>query len=126
MIRASGRRHSDRAGGHLPAGRLRLRFGPYLVPGLPHGKGLRWVNTFAKITGDIYVPPQRNTFTVSASITNTGTHAITIESVSLPRGAGTYYPLVPAGPARYIIVRGGPGYPPAHILRNVTLRRATR
>jgi len=94
--------------------------GANMIVGMQQGTGLRWVNRFGGSTGDIYVPPQRSTFTVSASITNTGTHAVTIESVSLPHYGGRYWPFVPAGPAHYNILRGGPQHP--HILRNVTLR----
>jgi hypothetical protein len=92
-----------------------------LVPGLPHGQGVRWVNTFGATDGDLYVPPQRGPFTLSTSITNTGTHAVTIEGVSL-LGTDGHWPVIPIGPARYYLVKGGPGQPALHLLRNVTLR----
>jgi hypothetical protein len=87
-------------------------------PGQPTANGWRWVNTFGAVTGDIYVPPQRGPFSISFSIVNSGTHAVTIEGVSLP-GTGNW-PVTPAGPAQYY--PAGSQYPAAHLLRNVTLR----
>jgi hypothetical protein len=91
-----------------------------LVPGMPHAKGVRWVNKFGASGGDFYVPPQQGTFTISASITNDGAHAVIIEGVSLWRadGPGPYIGL--PVPARYYLVKGG--QPAVHLLRNVTLR----
>jgi hypothetical protein len=91
------------------------------VPGLPAAKGWRWVNDFGGFTADLYVPPQPGTFPITVSIVNNGTYAVTIESVTLLKVAGTYWPLTPTGPARYYFVQAGPGQPPVHILRNVTL-----
>jgi len=89
-------------------------------PGLPQGKGLRWINSTGLVLGDLYIPPQRGPFTISASITNTGTHAVTIEGISLLRVGGRYWPVAPAGPARYY--RGGSQQTAMHLLKNVTLR----
>jgi hypothetical protein len=52
-----------------------IRFGDSYggdFPGLPHGTGLRSVNTFAGATGEIYVPPQSGVFSVIPSIYNNG------------------------------------------------------
>jgi hypothetical protein len=89
-------------------------------PGLPAGHGIRIINNFGGIREDIYVPPQRGTFYLSASVMNTGSRAVIIEKVSLPR----FSKLVPAGPVRYAR-QGRPntsGIPPARrILHNVKL-----
>ena len=91
------------------------------VPGVPAAKGWRWVNDFGGYSGDLYVPPQPGTFAITVSIFNRSTHAITIENVTLPKVAGTNWPLTPAGPALYYFVRAGAQQPPVHVLRNVTL-----
>ena len=91
--------------------------GPNLIPGLPQAHGARWVNTFGPSLGDLYFPPQQGTFTVSASIRNAGTHAVTIESVSLPNQTAT---LFQAGPVQYAL--GFREVTVAHVLRSVTLR----
>ena len=91
--------------------------GPNMIPGMPHAHGARWVNQFGAEPGDIYFPPQQGTFTVSASIKNAGTHAVTIESVSLPNTTAT---LVQAGPVQYAL--GFREKTVAHVLRNVTLQ----
>jgi hypothetical protein len=60
-----------------------LRFGDFYggdFPGLPHGTGLRSVNTFAGATGEIYVPQQSGVFSVIPSIANDGPLAVTIEA----------------------------------------------
>jgi hypothetical protein len=85
-------------------------------PGQPTAKGWRWVNTSGKVTGDLYVPPQKGPFNISFSIVNSGTHAVTIEGISLPREG----PVTPAGPAQYY--PAGSQHPAAHLLRNVALR----
>jgi hypothetical protein len=97
-------------------------YGLSLVPGLPHAKGVRWVNTFGAASGDLFVPPQQGPFTLSASITNTGTHAVTIEGVSLRRPGEPSWPVTQTGPARYYLVKGGAQQPTVRILKNVTLR----
>ena len=91
--------------------------GPNLIPGMPKAQGARWVNTFGASPGDLYFPPQQGTFTVSASIRNAGTHAVTIESISLPNQTAT---LFQAGPVQYAL--GFREVTVAHVLRNVTLR----
>jgi hypothetical protein len=68
-------------------------------PGLPTGRGIRPVNDLGGLSEDFYLPPQRSTFSLSASIRNNGSHAVTIESVSLS-------PVTPfrlAGPVRYAL-----------------------
>jgi hypothetical protein len=86
-------------------------------PGLPTGVGLRDVNTFGLATGDVYVPPQRGVFTIVDAIVNTGPEAVTIEAVSIlspqdqayvAKGARPW-PLIPAGPVRWIPTIYHPG-----------------
>jgi hypothetical protein len=63
-----------------------IRFGDFYggdFPGLPHGTGLRSVNTFAGAAGEIYVPQQSGAFSVIPSIANNGPLAVTIEAVSI-------------------------------------------
>ena len=91
--------------------------GPNMIPGMPRAHGVRWVNQFGAEPGDIYFPPQQGTFTVSASIKNAGTHAVTIESVSLPNQTAM---LVQAGPVQYALGYREKTVP--HLLRSVTLR----
>jgi hypothetical protein len=79
-------------------------------PGLPTAVGVRDVNTFGGAMGEIYAPPQRGVFTIVETIANNGPLAVTIEAVSIvspqdqafaARGA-SIWPLVPAGPVRWI------------------------
>ena len=100
---------------------FRMEMGGNLIPGLPEAKGLRGVNTFGLAHHDLYLPPQRGLFTIDATITNTGTYAVTIEAVMLPRPGGRYWPVSPAGPVRYSLADGGPQLPTVGLLRNVTL-----
>ena len=99
-----------------------IRFGDTYggdFPGLPHGTGLRSVNTFADATGEIYVPPQSGAFSVIPSIYNDGPLSVTIEAVSIlsPQqqadvGRGSVpWPLRPAGPVRWAFQYTGPGQP---------------
>jgi len=99
-----------------------IRFGDTYggdFPGLPHGTGLRSVNTFAGATGEIYVPPQSGAFSVIPSIYNDGPLSVTIEAVSIlspqqqadaSRGDAPW-PLLPAGPVRRAFQYTGPGRP---------------
>ena len=99
-----------------------IRFGDTYggdFPGLPHGTGLRSVNTFAGATGEIYVPPQSGAFSVIPSIYNDGPLSVTIEAVSIlspqqqadaSRGDAPW-PLLPAGPVRWAFQYTGPGRP---------------
>ena len=99
-----------------------IRFGDTYggdFPGLPHGTGLRSVNTFADATGEIYVPPQSGAFSVIPSIYNDGPLSVTIEAVSIlspqqqadaSRGDAPW-PLLPAGPVRWAFQYTGPGRP---------------
>ena len=65
-----------------------------LYPGLPAGVGIHYVNNFGGVSEDIYIPPQRGTFSLFVDIYNNGTYAVTIQSVTVPQ------PLTPAGPVR--------------------------
>jgi hypothetical protein len=100
--------------------------GGLAYPGLPAGHGIRNVNTFGHVREDIYIPPQRGTFYLFASVLNTGTRTVIIEKVSLPK----YSKLIPAGPVRYARPSGGygtSGIPAAkRILRNVKLGQTRR
>jgi hypothetical protein len=102
-----------------------IAFGPESglgsIPGVPVAKGWRWVNDFGGFSADLYVPPQQGTFAVTVSISNDGTHAVTIENVTLQKVAGSYWPFTPVGPARYNWVLPGVQQPPVHILRNISL-----
>jgi hypothetical protein len=89
-------------------------------PGLPAGHGIRDVNNLGGFRQDHYIPPQRGTFYLFASVMNTGSRAVIIEKVSLPR----FSHLVLVSPIRY----GRPSGPntsgigPANrILHNVRL-----
>jgi hypothetical protein len=80
--------------------------------GLPAAVGARAVNTFGGGAGELYVPPQRGTFTVVTSVGNTGSHSVTIEAVSMqpsPPSDVTYWPLAVAGSVFYMpgSYRGG-------------------
>jgi hypothetical protein len=99
-----------------------IRFGDFYggdFPGLPHGTGLRSVNTFAGATGEIYVPQQSGAFSVIPSIANNGPLAVTIEAVSIlspqqqaDAGQGVApFPLLPAGPVRWAFEYTSPGQP---------------
>jgi hypothetical protein len=86
-------------------------------PGLPTGVGIHPVNNFGGVSEDIYIPPQRGTFSLFVDIYNGGTYAVTIQSVRVPQ------PLTPAGPVRYSRPPGGNGalIPPltSRVLRDV-------
>ena len=89
-------------------------------PGLRAGHGIRPVNTFGGIRMDLYIPPQRGTFYLFASVMNRGSRAVIIEKASLPKGSA----LTPAGPVRYAMPGGGntSGIPVAkRILHDVKL-----
>jgi hypothetical protein len=91
-------------------------------PGLPAAQGARTVNTFGSLRQDVYIPPQREgyAFYLFEDIANSGSRAVTIESVGLPR----YSALTPAGPARYAPPGEDPHVriPPARdVLHEVTL-----
>jgi hypothetical protein len=73
-------------------------------PGMRTGNGIRQVNIFGSRRGDIYIPPQRGTFSISGTIANTGTHPVTIVSATPPTGLG----LAQSGPPRYAPL--GPPY----------------
>jgi hypothetical protein len=93
-----------------------------LFPGLPAGQGIHPVNDLGGFHEDIYIPPQRRVFSLFTSITNNGTHAVTISSARLPEGT----PLALAGPVRYSVpgMGGSDQIPPpeSRVLREVVLR----
>jgi hypothetical protein len=85
--------------------------------GLPAGTGLRSVNTFGGVTGEIYVPEQSGVFSVRPSIFNTGPETVTIEAVSIlspqeqafaAQGIAPW-PVIPAGPVRWAFQYTRPG-----------------
>ncbi len=91
-------------------------------PGLPAGRGIHPVNDLGGLHEDMYIPPQRRVFSLFASITNNGTHAVTIISARLPGLS----PLALAGPVRYSTpgMGGSDQIPPpvSRVLRDVVLR----
>lgn len=90
-----------------------------LYPGLPAGAGIHPVNNFGGVSEDIYIPPQRGTFSLFVDIYNNGTYAVTIQAVTVPR------PLTSAGPVRCSRPPGGNGAPipplASHDLHDVRL-----
>ncbi len=90
-----------------------------LYPGLPAGVGIHPVNNFGGVGEDIYIPPQRGTFSLFVDLYNSGTYAVTIQSVTVPQ------PLTPAGSVRYSRPPGGDGAvippPTSRVLRDVRL-----
>lgn len=93
----------------------------FAFPGLPAGKGFRVVNNLGGFHQDVYVPPQRGTFALVATIMNSGTHPVTIVSASPPQGSGLWL----AGAIRYSTpgMDGSNQIPPptSRVLRNVEL-----
>ena len=94
--------------------------GGLAYPGLRAGHGIRVVNNIGHFREDLYIPPQRGTFYLFVSVLNTGTRAVIVEKLTLPR----FSHLVLAGPVRYSR-QGPPGtsgiLPPKRILHNVRL-----
>jgi hypothetical protein len=93
-------------------------------PGLPTGQGIHLVNTVGGLHEDVYIPPQRRTFSLFADVTNNGTHPVTITSVRLPPGSAISL----AGPVRYSYMGMGPNpqnqVPPpvSRVLHSVVLQ----
>jgi hypothetical protein len=93
-------------------------------PGLPTGQGIHEVNTVGGLHEDVYIPPQRGTFSLFADVANNGTHPVTITAVRLPAGS----PISLAGPVRYSYMGMGPNPdnempPPAsRVLHSVVLQ----
>ena len=89
--------------------------------GMPTGKGVRPVNDMGGFHQDIYIPPQRGTFSLSATIANNGSHPVTIVSASLGAISG----LALSGPVRYSMpgMDGSDVIPPpvSRLLRDVVL-----
>jgi hypothetical protein len=90
-------------------------------PGLPGGQGIHAVNNLGGFHEDIYIPPQRGTFSLFGDIANNGTFPVTIKSVSLPPGGP-----VLAGPVRYSTpgMGGSNEIPPpvSRVLHDVVLK----
>jgi hypothetical protein len=97
----------------------------FAFPGLPAGHGFRIVNNLGGFHQDVYVPPQRGTFALVATITNNGTHPVTIVRAAAPQGSGLWL----AGKIRYSTpgMGGSNQIPPpaSRILRNAVPPRAT-
>jgi hypothetical protein len=93
----------------------------FAFPGLPAGHGFRIVNNLGGFHQDVYVPPQRGTFALVATITNNGTHPVTIVRAAAPQGSGLWL----AGKIRYSTpgMGGSNQIPPpaSRILRNAVL-----
>jgi hypothetical protein len=70
------------------------------VPG-PGGQHIRIINNSEGQTGQYFVPPFISTFGLTFSVTNVGSHTITIEgaSVNNPDFPTPPWPLTPVGPA---------------------------
>lgn len=81
--------------------------------GLPTGHGIHAVNDFGWLSEDIFIPPQRGTFSLFADIANNGTFPITIESAWLaPGGPFSRTTAVPWGlQGDRLIVRSVGGHP---------------
>jgi hypothetical protein len=92
-----------------------------LYPGMPAGQGIHLVNTVGHLHEDFYIPPQRGTFSLFVDVHNNGSHAVTIESVTVPASG-----LRLAAPVRYSFPEmGGSGvFPPPHprLLHDFVLR----
>jgi hypothetical protein len=82
---------------YQPVGYGSLSSGDEAFPGLPTGHGIRPVNDLGGFHEDMYIPPQRGTFSLFADITNNGTHPVTITAASLLK----FSPFTLTGPVRY-------------------------
>jgi hypothetical protein len=71
---------------------------------------IRAVNAFAGMRGQIYIPPQpATTGALIVALANTGSHAVTIESVSIIANGEPSYPTAlnnQTGPATYVPLAG--------------------
>lgn len=92
-----------------------------LFPGLPAGQGIHPVNDLGGFHEDMYIPPQRQIFSLFTSITNNGTHPVTISSARLPEETS----LSLAAPVRYSVpgMGGSDEIPPpkSRVLHEVVL-----
>jgi len=95
-------------------------FGQGGLGGQPVGHGLRQVNTFGGSGGQLYIPPQKGTFSIGESIGNTGPRAVTIEQVTLvaPGSGGAL--LSQAGPTIWL-PESGPQPPTGTVLHDLVL-----
>jgi hypothetical protein len=96
-------------------------FGGGSFPGLRTGKGITWVSQYIPNGPYLYVPIQRGTFGLAASVVNRGSFPVTIVGISQQQGS----PFTAAGPARYLTeAELGPvnfTRTPRHLLRDLTL-----
>jgi hypothetical protein len=74
-------------------------------PGLPPTPGARTVDSFGGQDGVVYIPPQPGAFTVSESITNSGSRPVTILAARL-LPPGYSFPVVGAGPSMWMPMLG--------------------
>ncbi len=106
---------------YQPVGYGSVGCGTEAFPGPPAGTGIRPVNNLAGFHEDIYIPPQRGTFSLFADIRNNGAHPVTIVSASL----GSISGMALAGPVRYSTpgMGGSNQIPPpaSRVLHDVTL-----
>ncbi|HUZ36864.1 MAG TPA: hypothetical protein VMV17_11090 [Streptosporangiaceae bacterium] len=107
---------------YRPVGYGSLSSGSEAFPGLPAGRGIHPVNNLGGFHEDIYIPPQRGTFSLFADIANTGTHPVTIVSASL----GQISPFFLSALVRYSMagMGGSDQIPPpvSRVLHDVVLR----
>jgi hypothetical protein len=107
---------------YQPLGYGSVGSGDEAFPGLPAGHGIRPVNDLGGFHQDMYIPPQRGTFSLFADIANNGTHPVTITAASWP----ALSPFTLAGPVRYSMPgMGGSNVispPDSRVLREVVLR----
>ncbi len=93
----------------------------FAFPGMPAGQGFRVVNNLGGFHQDDYVPPQRGTFALVATITNDGSRPVTIVRAAAPQGSGLWL----AGAIRYSTpgMGGSRQIPPpvSRVLHNVVL-----
>ncbi len=74
---------------------------PGAFPGLPTGTGIHPVSNLGGFSEDFYVPPQRGTYSLFASIINNGPQTVTIETVWLAVAGTSSWPLTLTAPVRY-------------------------
>jgi hypothetical protein len=89
-------------------------------PGLRTGAGIRWVSQYIPNGPYLYVPAQRGTFALAASVVNRGSFPVTIVGESQAPGS----PFTAAGPARYLTdaaMLANLSPPPRYLLRDITL-----
>jgi hypothetical protein len=90
---------------YQPVGYGSVSSGDEAFPGLPAGHGIRPVNDLGGFHEDMYIPPQRGTFSLFADIANNGTHPVTITAASLPAFRHSPWPARCAIPCQVWAVR---------------------